>query len=123
MVVIRSVPEFYSYKNGIVCNNVTECAEYISLYFNTMLPTQICLKIIISNQSEEMWGNKFTRIFYDFEDSADNMNYLHTGHSFRCQNLKYHKQNLYYLYRMKLMLCLDVKDSDKRVKVAHNRPR
>jgi len=63
-----------------------------------------------------MWGNKFTRIFYEFEDSADNLDYLYTGHSFRCQNLKYHRQNPYYLYRLQLLLCHDVKDSGKKVK-------
>jgi hypothetical protein len=58
-----------------------------------------------------MGGNKFTRIFYDFEDSADNLDYLYTEHSFRCHKVKYHKQNLYYLYILQSLICYDVKDS------------
>ena len=57
MVVIRRrVPEIYYYENVIVCNKMTECAEYISLHLNTTLPTQICLKIRISNHSLRKCG-------------------------------------------------------------------
>ena len=90
MVLIRrSVAEFYYYENGIVCNKMTDCVEYISLYFNTTLPTQICLKIRILNLS--LWKCRAINLhifFYDFEDSAENLDYLYTGRSFRCQNLK-----------------------------------
>jgi hypothetical protein len=91
---------------------MTDGAEYISLYFNTTLPKQICLKIRISNHSLRKCGAiNLLVFFYYFEDNAENQDDLYTGRSFHCQNLQFHRQNLYYLYGVQSLNCHDVKDS------------